>query len=306
MDFSGQGMSAPSFSGPAQITRPSGALTPQDDDSIWAELLRRVEHIIDGEILRCIELLSLREQSQVARLVRSLLKAQLERAKAASTNAMSVMESWQRVVGPLDSDILDRAKQTGAATTYAATVASSASTSSKPSRNKRRLVEQAPVEDHEEFLQFCEAGDQEAALAKLAACRYPQRFLECSSEGGVTALHHAAFSGDQALSKRLLELRANPDRKTDYGFTALMAAVQSKHILLLSTLLEHRANVNACADYDGRSALHLAAGVGDFEISQALLNARADPKSRDRKGKQPADKARDNNHTELVHLLGLS
>lgn len=278
------------------------------DDVVWGELFQRVEQIIDGEAFRCIELLSMKEQSQVARLVRSLLKSQLERARAASINAAAVVENWHRVVGPLDSEFLALARQTspmqlGASTVPSTTPASSSA--STASTKKRRRVELSCVEDEEEFLQLAEAGDCEAAIALLEASKQPTRLLNCSSEGGLTALHRAAFAGDQTFTRRLLELRANHDRKTEYGFTALMAAVQSKHVALLTVILEHGATVNIRADLDGRTALHLGAAAGDFEICQALLARTADPSIKDRKGKSPVDKARDNDHEELVHLLQL-
>jgi len=134
----------------------------------------------------------------------------------------------------------------------------------------------------------------------------PGRLLGCSSEGGITALHHAAFAGYESLARRLLDFRAEVNRKTDYGFTALMAAVQSQNVMLLSSLLERGAEVNARTEFDGRSALHLGAATGDVELCRLLIDARADPQSKDRKGKTPVDKAQDSGNDELVQVLQMA
>mmetsp|Transcript_175243 Transcript_175243/g.562051 ORF Transcript_175243/g.562051 Transcript_175243/m.562051 type:complete len:304 (-) Transcript_175243:7-918(-) len=276
------------------------------EDAIWTELRRRVDQIVDGEVFRCIELLSFKEQSRVAELVRSLLAAQLDRARAASVHASTVMESWQRVAGPLDSDLLEMARQISPPTGGSAASSSSMSVGSGATGKKRRRVEHSAVEDEDEFLKLAELGECEAALSMLGRAAQPRRLLTCRDDGGMTALHHAAFSGNEVLARRLVEAGAEPDRKTDYGFTAVMAAVQSNNVDLLMMLLQHRAGVNAKADLDGRTALHLAAAAGDLEICQALLAASADPRLKDRKGQTPTDKARDGRHEHVIHFLELS
>merc|ERR1712139_691364 len=106
--------------------------------------------------------------------------------------------------------------------------------------------------------------------------------------------------GYDAMARRLLGLKADVNRRTDYGFTPLMAAVQSRNEVLTATLLEHRAEVNARTEFDGRSALHLSVAGGNVDLCRALVDSRADPHLKDRKGKTPLEKAQENDHTELV------
>eukprot|EP00929_Paragymnodinium_shiwhaense_P047877 TRINITY_DN24287_c0_g1_i1.p1 TRINITY_DN24287_c0_g1~~TRINITY_DN24287_c0_g1_i1.p1 ORF type:complete len:375 (-),score=90.75 TRINITY_DN24287_c0_g1_i1:138-1262(-) len=165
--------------------------------------------------------------------------------------------------------------------------------------------EESPEEAEENFLRLIQLGD-DAALVLLQESSEPRRLLTCSGEGGVTALHHAVFGGFELITRRLLHLRADLDRKTDYGFTAVIAAAQSQNLAILQLLLENSAVVNTQTNFDGRAALHFAAASGDLSICQALLDASADVELKDRKGKTAVDKARENSHEEVVHLLDVN
>ena len=65
----------------------------------------------------------------------------------------------------------------------------------------------------------------------------------------------------------------------------------------------HLAAVRLQRDYDGRTALHIAAAEGQFEAARLLLERGADPKRRDRFGSTPADDARRTRRNELILLL---
>ena len=57
-------------------------------------------------------------------------------------------------------------------------------------------------------------------------------------------------------------------------------------------------------DYDGRSALHLAACENHIEIVKFLLNiGKVKKNPKDRWGRTPYDDALANNHTEIEELL---
>src|SRR5262249_15792969 len=57
------------------------------------------------------------------------------------------------------------------------------------------------------------------------------------------------------------------------------------------------------ADYDGRTALHLAAAEGQAGVVRYLLAADADPQPVDRWGGTPLSDAEGNGHTEIAALL---
>lgn len=67
-------------------------------------------------------------------------------------------------------------------------------------------------------------------------------------------------------------------------------------------LLEVRANARF-ADYDKRSALHLACAEGHMAVSMLLLKAGADPDFKDRWGVSSLDEAKKNGHNELYEEM---
>lgn len=70
----------------------------------------------------------------------------------------------------------------------------------------------------------------------------------------------------------------------------------------IARLVAYDVNVND-ADYDGRTALHLAASQGHESTVCYLLSLGADPKLIDRWGHTPADDARREGHEEVAKLL---
>ena len=57
------------------------------------------------------------------------------------------------------------------------------------------------------------------------------------------------------------------------------------------------------ADYDGRTALHLAAAEGQLEVVRYLLAAGTDPEPVDRWGGTPLSDAEGNGHEQVVELI---
>ena len=67
-------------------------------------------------------------------------------------------------------------------------------------------------------------------------------------------------------------------------------------------LHKNKVDVNA-ADYDKRTALHLAASEGHYEIVKILLESRASINARDRWGSTPLDDANRQNHSLIAAYL---
>lgn len=88
-----------------------------------------------------------------------------------------------------------------------------------------------------------------------------------------TALVAAAFYGQTDVAEFLLEHRAVPELPGDdlpYTFHPLQAAVFSEPIEIVSKLLEVGANLLS-RDIQGRTALHIAAGRGSWEMMRELV-----------------------------------
>ena len=115
------------------------------------------------------------------------------------------------------------------------------------------------------------------------------------SKDGFTALHLAAFFGQEEAAKILLERGAEVNvvaRNPSIVVTPLHSAAAGGHPGIVKLLLEHGADPNAAQD-GGFTPLHSAAGNDDRESVEALLEAGADPSLANDEGKTPADLAGD-------------
>ena len=82
----------------------------------------------------------------------------------------------------------------------------------------------------------------------------------------------------------------------------MLTAASSGDLGTVQALLARGADVDK-ADYDKRTALHLAASDGRVEVVQFLLSQGATPTVHDRWDNSPLDDARKNEHTEIIALL---
>ena len=115
------------------------------------------------------------------------------------------------------------------------------------------------------------------------------------SPDGFTALHLAAFFGQEKAAKILVERGAAVNlvaRNPSIHVTPLHSATAGSHPAIVKLLLEHGADPNAAQD-GGFTPLHSAAQNDDRESAEALLEAGADPLLANDAGKTPADLAGD-------------
>ena len=113
------------------------------------------------------------------------------------------------------------------------------------------------------------------------------------SSDGFTALHLAAFFGQEEAAKILVERGAEVNlvaRNANIHVTPLQSAAAGSHPGIVKLLLEHGADPNAAQD-GGFTPLHSAAQNDDRESAEALLEAGADPSLANDEGKTPADLA---------------
>ncbi|HUQ22341.1 MAG TPA: ankyrin repeat domain-containing protein [Gaiellaceae bacterium] len=113
------------------------------------------------------------------------------------------------------------------------------------------------------------------------------------SPDGFTALHLAAFFGQEEAAKILVERGAEVNvvaRNANIHVRPLHSAAAGSHPGIVKLLLEHGADPNAAQD-GGFTPLHSSASNGDRESVEALLEAGADPGLTNDEGKTPADLA---------------
>ena len=113
------------------------------------------------------------------------------------------------------------------------------------------------------------------------------------STDGFTALHLAAFFGQEDAARLLVERGAEVNlvaRNPKIVVTPLHSAAAGSHPGIVKLLLEHGADPNAAQD-GGFTPLHSAAQNDDRESAEALLEAGADPALATDEGKTPADLA---------------
>ena len=120
-----------------------------------------------------------------------------------------------------------------------------------------------------------------------------------------TALALAAGRGHCAIVTALLRARADPKKRLDGQTALLQAAAHGAPETVVSSILKAAGEVNA-EDSLGRTALRLALLCGkppDFQVVQALLQAKADKRHRDQFGRTPLSIAAQKLDGALLNLM---
>jgi len=102
-------------------------------------------------------------------------------------------------------------------------------------------------------------------------------------ETGLTALHRAICSGNEAITRILVERGASLTRQDGFGLTALHLAVDKGYKNVLKILLEHIADPNV-TDAMGRTALFQAVQCEDKLAAMILLEGSVDVNWKDSLG----------------------
>lgn len=83
-------------------------------------------------------------------------------------------------------------------------------------------------------------------------------------------MNRACYNDNVEMAKFLLRLDANPNLKTEYGWTPLHSACKWNHGKCATLLLQHGCDVNATSNGD-QTALHIAATVSNCRDSAMTL-----------------------------------
>lgn len=119
---------------------------------------------------------------------------------------------------------------------------------------------------------------------------------------GSSSLHHAAGTGDIEAMAALLDSGVDTEIRDNKGRTPLMYAVCARNQNSVRFLLSADANANADSNFN-LSSLHIAAGMGETEILELLLDHGGDIDLKGYSGSSPLFYAINGNHPATVELL---
>ncbi|KAG5466847.1 hypothetical protein LSCM1_01024 [Leishmania martiniquensis] len=155
------------------------------------------------------------------------------------------------------------------------------------------------------------------AVSIYDACRRgnAERFIGYVEKGGclnecddqrLTLLHHAAFSGNNAFVKAILDRsgtqQVDIDAADGEGWTPLHYAADRGHADVAASLLDEGANVNA-RDSAKRTPMHLAALSGRVDVTAILLRNGASKTAKNVAGMTPVDCAREAGQAAVLAQL---
>ena len=134
--------------------------------------------------------------------------------------------------------------------------------------------------------------------------RQDPRLASAWSPDGFTALHLAAFFGQEAVANLLLQHGADAQvaAKNAMQVAPLHAAAAGRNLPLVRALLQHGALPNA-RQQKGYTALHSAAQNGDRAMVELLLAHGADRALASDDGKTAAQIAKDAGHADVAAML---
>lgn len=213
-------------------------------------------------------------------------------------------------------------------TATAATAAAGAADAASPTQLRLPATPSMSV-DARALVAAAERGDV-VELQRLVA---KGADVSSADYDGRSALHLGAAAGHMAVSKFLIRSGAGVNTFDRFGRTPLQDAIDHGHLQLAQFLRAAGATVTnpllakrlcaaaaagdkdklmeidleggnlACCDYDGRTALHLAACEGQRDVVDFLLAKGIRVTSTDRFGNMPVDDARREGHHGIASIL---
>ncbi|XP_052800137.1 GA-binding protein subunit beta-1-like [Mya arenaria] len=125
--------------------------------------------------------------------------------------------------------------------------------------------------------------------------------VNSADQNGETALHVAAWVGEQTMTQELLDSGAETNVQNQNGQTPLHIAAGRGHDTVVHCLLRDGCDVNTKTKYTEMTALHLASQNGHTQVVRLLLQYGADVDTQDVVYKTADFYAAD---AEIAQLLG--
>ncbi len=107
---------------------------------------------------------------------------------------------------------------------------------------------------------------------------------------------------DNVLDSSKKQITLNTNMKRDIDLFLLLNAASQGDLLEIRRLYTNGIDLNS-SDYDGRTALHLAASDNNIKIIKFLIKKNVDKSIKDRWGNTALDDATRENHTQIIELL---
>ena len=148
------------------------------------------------------------------------------------------------------------------------------------------------------------AGSEEDDAAGVQLLLKHKARVNAHDAHGRSALHEAAFAGNDDALAALLQAGAEVDARDDAGRTPLLDAARGMHLSTIDAMLSAGADITA-VDGHRRGSIGLAclADAPSVTLMQRLLAAGADPEQADADGKRPVDHAAEAGRWALVAAL---
>ena len=157
------------------------------------------------------------------------------------------------------------------------------------------------TQNGEQLLKDCDSGDFDS-VRSLVSGGTSVDFQDEEGDDGSTPVINCCSSGQPKILQFLLEQGADADVADGVGWTALHYASGNNKPECMTVLLRHGVVVNAVT-MNGETSLWMASMKGNLPTVELLVQAGADIEKADIFGKIPLDKAREEEHAEVVKYL---
>ena len=131
--------------------------------------------------------------------------------------------------------------------------------------------------------------------------------VDLRDEDGTTLLMQAAHAGDLTMVQVLLECGADVNASDERGWSALSKAVYNPELkrgfaAIVKALIDAGGNIESAIGY-GVRPLMLAAGYGETEVVEVLLNAGADVLACNEGGYTALMMVKQKHYVDVINLL---